>query len=84
MKIILTGSTGFAGSEVLTQCIESPTITSIIVLSRRPLKNSQKHDKVNTIIMSDFRSYSPEMIQIIANADACIWSALPIDLFNHR
>ncbi|KAK5937683.1 hypothetical protein PMZ80_009812 [Knufia obscura] len=73
MKIILTGSTGFAGSEVLTQCIESPTITSIIVLSRRPLKNSQKHDKVNTIIMSDFRSYSPEMIQIIANADACIW-----------
>jgi len=73
MKIILTGSTGFAGSEVLAQCIASTSITSIIVLSRRPLKDSQKHDKVNNIIMADFKAYSPEVIKEISDADACIW-----------
>lgn len=73
MKIILTGSTGFAGSEVLAQCIESTSITSIIVLSRRPLKDSQKHDKINHIIIADFKTYSPEVTKATSDADACIW-----------
>ena len=73
MKIVLTGSTGFAGSEILAQCIDSPSITSIIVLSRRPLSDSRKHDKVNNIVMADFKNYPPEVVEAISDADACIW-----------
>jgi len=73
MKIVLTGSTGFAGSEILAQCIKSTSITSIIVLSRRPLKDSQKHDKINNIIMTDFKTYSTGVTKAISDFDACIW-----------
>ncbi|KAJ9658153.1 hypothetical protein H2198_003858 [Neophaeococcomyces mojaviensis] len=74
MKIILAGSTGFVGQEVLKQCCESPQIDSIVVLSRRPLPQALDHAKVNTIIINDFTSYSQETINVIADADGCIWT----------
>lgn len=73
MKIVLTGSTGFAGSEVLQQCIQSQDVNSIIVLTRRPLNMTQSDAKVNNIIFEDFESYSPQTIEAISDADACIW-----------
>ena len=73
MKIILTGATGFAGSELLEQCCKSTTIHAIVVLTRRPLEVSKQHSKVQTIIMKDFTVYTPEVVEQIADADACIW-----------
>jgi nucleoside-diphosphate-sugar epimerase len=74
MKVILTGVTGFIGSEVLTQCCKNPAITSIIALSRRPLSTDiTKDPRVEIIVLKDFTAYSKEVIEQLEGADACIW-----------
>ncbi|KAJ7504311.1 hypothetical protein B0H11DRAFT_1981622 [Mycena galericulata] len=76
MKIILAGATGFIGTEVLAQCLRNPVITSIVVLSRRPLPGiiSAHPDKVHVIVMKDFKAYSTEAVKQLEGADACIWA----------
>jgi uncharacterized protein YbjT (DUF2867 family) len=77
MKFILTGCTGFIGSEVLSQCLLNPTITSIIALSRRPLPDAvTRNPKVEVVVMKDFNSYPDSVLKQILGADACIWSVL--------
>ncbi|KAK0863875.1 hypothetical protein LTR87_015994 [Friedmanniomyces endolithicus] len=71
MKIILTGSTGFIGSPVLSRSLAHPSITSIIALSRRPIPVS--HPKLTTVIQSDFLAYPPELLAQLQGAEACIW-----------
>jgi nucleoside-diphosphate-sugar epimerase len=74
MKIILTGSTGFIGSEVLTQCLANPSITSIIALSRRKLPDSISSDpKLKTVTLDDFTTYTDEVLQRCLGAEACVW-----------
>ncbi len=76
MKVILTGVTGFIGSEVFTQCCANPAITSIITLSRRPLSaDITKDPQVEIIVMKDFTTYSKEVIEQLKGADACKWYA---------
>ncbi|KAK0108612.1 hypothetical protein ONS95_003407 [Cadophora gregata] len=75
MKIILTGSSGFIGSEVLTQAISNPEITSIIALSRKPLpENLTSNPKVSVVIIDDFTSYTPDVLKKLEGAEGCIWA----------
>ncbi|KAG9233749.1 nucleoside-diphosphate-sugar epimeras-like protein [Amylocarpus encephaloides] len=74
MKIILTGATGFIGGEILTQCLENTSITSLVILSRRPIERVLSHSKAKIIIMENFKLYSESVIREIADADACIWA----------
>ncbi|KAJ7281557.1 hypothetical protein C8J57DRAFT_1298013 [Mycena rebaudengoi] len=75
MKLILSGSTGFIGGEVMRQCCQNPSITSIVALSRRPLPDAISADpKVQVIIMKDFKTYPEEVLKQLDGADACIWS----------
>lgn len=63
MKVILTGSTGFIGSEILAQAIDRSFITSIICITRRALPESiSSNPKVKVIILKDFTSYPPEVL----------------------
>ncbi|KAH8703739.1 hypothetical protein BGW36DRAFT_369904 [Talaromyces proteolyticus] len=71
MKIILTGSTGYVGKEVLKQCLLHPQLSSIIALSRRELDVT--NPKLRVIIHSDFSHYSPEILAEVSSADACIY-----------
>jgi nucleoside-diphosphate-sugar epimerase len=73
MKIILTGSTGFIGSEVLKQCLRNPGIDSIIALSRRKLPDTISNPKLKVILMNDFAKYPPSIVKEIRDADGCIW-----------
>ncbi|KAF4633899.1 hypothetical protein G7Y89_g4214 [Cudoniella acicularis] len=74
MKFILTGCTGFIGSEVLSQCLRNPSITSIIALSRRELPKAVANDpKLKVLIMKDFNNYPDSVIKELSGADACIW-----------
>jgi uncharacterized protein YbjT (DUF2867 family) len=74
MKIILTGSTGGIGTEVLQQCLQHPSITSIVALSRRTLPASvTSNPKLTVIMMEDFLSYSDIVLRQLDGAQACIW-----------
>ena len=74
MKIILTGSSGFIGTEVLTQAISNPDITSILVLSRKPLPEQfTSNSKVNVVIIEDLTSYTPEVLKQLERAEGCVW-----------
>lgn len=75
MKIVLAGSTGFVGQEILSQCLADPSITSVVALSRRDLPVSHAKLTVQRITESDFASFSsPDLKSSLRGADACIWS----------
>ena len=70
MKVILTGSTGFIGREVLSQCLAHPAITSIVALTRRELP---AHEKLKVTLIEDFMTYPDAIRDEIRDAEACIW-----------
>ncbi|KAJ5102402.1 hypothetical protein NUU61_004624 [Penicillium alfredii] len=71
MKVILAGSTGFIGGQVLDVCLQSPAITSLVALTRRELP---AHQKLQSVIVEDFRQYPDSVREAIHGADACIWT----------
>jgi uncharacterized protein YbjT (DUF2867 family) len=75
MKVILTGCTGFIGTEVLTQCLGHPGISSIIALSRRPLPSTPRftNPKLKVVILQDFTTYPDSILEEIRGAEGCIW-----------
>ncbi|KAK6357700.1 hypothetical protein TWF718_002009 [Orbilia javanica] len=75
MKVIVTGGTGFLGTEILRQCVANPKITSIIALSRRDLKPEwQAEKKITTLKVTDFGTYSPEDLKVLEGAEGCFWT----------
>ena len=73
MKVVLSGSTGFMGGEVLTQCLNHPSITSVLVLTRRDPEDLAQNPKAKVIIVKDFTSYDEITINELKTADAAIW-----------
>lgn len=79
MKVILTGSTGFIGAEVLSQCLASGSIDEVICLSRRALPEPMAtnfYPKLKVLILKDedFLEYNkPKIWEMCAGAEACIW-----------
>jgi uncharacterized protein YbjT (DUF2867 family) len=70
MKIIVTGATGMAGSEVLRQAIRDPKIEQITAIVRRPM---QLHAlKLREVIHDNFLDYSG-LEEVFKQHDACIW-----------
>ncbi|KAK6516143.1 hypothetical protein TWF506_006053 [Arthrobotrys conoides] len=75
MKVIVTGGTGFLGTEILKQCVANPEITSIIALARRDLSPEwQAEKKITTLKVKDFGTYSPEELKVLEGADGCFWA----------
>ncbi len=70
MRLILTGATGLAGADLVTECINDPEIIGITVLSRRPL--AVEHEKLRVIIHNDFHDYSG-ILPELAGHDAVVW-----------
>ncbi|CEQ40598.1 SPOSA6832_02220, partial [Sporobolomyces salmonicolor] len=58
MRLVLTGATGTAGSEVLRQALLNPAVTGVTVISRRPLPPhvdpSPSNPKLKVILHKDF------------------------------
>jgi hypothetical protein len=75
MKLILAGSTGFIGAEVLRQCLANPSITSLVALSRRELPSTfaDPDHKLNTVLVKDFEEYEVTVIKECEGAAGCIW-----------
>ena len=73
MKVVLSGSTGFIGGEVLTQCLNHPSVTSVVVLTRRDPGGLAENPKAKVIIVKDFASYDEPTIDELKLADAALW-----------
>nr|XP_031857622.1 uncharacterized protein CI109_006952 [Kwoniella shandongensis]KAA5524694.1 hypothetical protein CI109_006952 [Kwoniella shandongensis] len=77
-NIIITGATGNAGSAVLTAAIASPSISKILVLSRRePFETSPKVTHIK--IPSDeypkgFDEFPPSLVERMKEYDAVVWA----------
>lgn len=68
MKVIVTGATGLAGSEVVRECLKDPNIERVMVLARRPI--GIEDSKLVTVLHDDFSNYDPA---IFKGYDACFW-----------
>lgn len=71
MKVIVSGVTGFIGGAVLQRCLEHPSISSVIALSRREV--DVKHPKLQTVIQKDFTKYDAAVLEQLKGAETCLW-----------
>ncbi|PIA92358.1 hypothetical protein CB0940_09804 [Cercospora beticola] len=78
MKVILTGATGFIGSEILSQLIAHNYINHVYLLTRRPHPDPKfsSSKKVTQILHEDFEAYPDALLQRFRDegVEACIWS----------
>lgn len=73
MKVIVTGATGFVGSEVVRKCIDRAEITSVIALGRRAIDQElSKNEKVQVVINENMGTYPQEVLDQLKGAEACI------------
>jgi nucleoside-diphosphate-sugar epimerase len=78
MKVLLTGSTGFIGGEVLRRTLAHPSVTEAVVLSRRKVTDPAviNDPKFKNLIHTDFEKYDDEAVKQIQGSEACIWSVM--------
>ncbi len=69
-QLIITGATGMVGEGVLHEAINSPFVSQILVINRKPC--GVKHPKVMEYLLADF--LKPEEIRdAIKGYDACLF-----------
>lgn len=79
MKLIIGGSTGFVATELLSQALKNPAISSIIALGRREAtvpadtNSNAAKTKLKSIICDNFEEYPDNVKSQLKDADACIW-----------
>ena len=79
MKLLLIGPTGSIGSTILHQCLANPFITSLVILSRRPLSTEicNSDPRVRVIIVDSYIFYDGDVLEELEEAIGCVWYALP-------
>jgi hypothetical protein len=75
MKLIISGGSGYVAGELIHQSLRMPEITSLVVLSRRPvtIPDQANAHKVKQVVVQDYDKYSEEARKEFSGADACIW-----------
>jgi len=72
LNVIITGSSGMIGRGVLLECLDSPKITSILIVNRKTI--SLSHPKLKEVLVANFLDL--ESIQKDLNGyDACFFCA---------
>ncbi len=69
-QLIITGATGMVGEGVLHEAINSPFVSQILVVNRKPC--GVNHPKVNEFLLPDFLK-PEEMRAAIKGYDACLF-----------
>ena len=83
-KILITGSTGMVGGNILQLCFNSEEIAEVISFVRKPSKT--KHEKYNEILINDFLKYEYHLaslseIDIVFYCLGAYTGTLPADEF---
>ncbi len=69
-QLIITGATGMVGEGVLHEAIQSPYVSQILVINRKP--SGVDHPKVKEYLLTDFLK-PEEMREAIKGFDACLF-----------
>ena len=70
LRVILTGVTGMVGEGVLHECLLSPDVEKVLVVSRRPF--GVKDPKLSEIILPDFFN-TPSISASLSGYNACFF-----------
>ncbi|KUJ20051.1 uncharacterized protein LY89DRAFT_469857 [Mollisia scopiformis] len=74
VKVILAGASGFIGTELLSHLLSSTSITSIIILSRRPLADIAARDpRIRVFVLKSFLEFEEEVRGELEGARAVFW-----------
>ncbi|KAJ7109868.1 hypothetical protein C8R44DRAFT_883900 [Mycena epipterygia] len=78
MHLILTGATGSVGGPVLRQCLASPNVTRLSILSRRqftlPVGDDLDTQKAEIIVHEDYATYPSTLTNLLKGANGVIWA----------
>ncbi|KAF8998566.1 hypothetical protein BDQ17DRAFT_1362032 [Cyathus striatus] len=76
MHVILTGATGVVGNAVLHECLNTPSITRLSILSWRSFDLPKDVDvkKAEVIVHKDYAQYPDELLSKLKGAKGCIWA----------
>lgn len=80
MKLLLAGSTGYIGTEILKQCIAHNYIQRIYCLTRKPLDQhwfkGKNGDKVIEILHENYEEYPEMLLRRLREegVEGCIWA----------
>lgn len=85
MKLIIAGSTGLLGGELIRQSLRMPAVSSIVALGRRPFSIPQGTDtaKLKSVVVEDFGNYTDDVLREFEGANACIWYGYHFYLTDH-
>jgi uncharacterized protein YbjT (DUF2867 family) len=70
IRAIITGATGMVGEGVLHECLNHPSVESVLVINRRP--SEVTHPKLKEILHKDFFDISPIENQL-SGYNACFF-----------
>ena len=70
IRVIVTGASGMVGEGVVLTCLESPEISAVLVIGRRPC--GINHPKLRELLHPDFFDISP-VESSLAGYDACFF-----------
>ncbi|MDB5234102.1 MAG: epimerase [Hymenobacter sp.] len=72
IRAILTGATGMVGEGVLLECLQSPDVEHVLVLSRKPTGRS--HPKLTELLVPDLQNLSAIENRLVG-FNACFFCA---------
>lgn len=71
-KVVITGSSGMVGKGVLLECLDHPSIDSVLIVNRKSI--GMEHPKLTEVLAPDFM-YLDEIEELMKGYDACYFCA---------